>query len=105
LFSVIVPLLLSFNRYLSFTLNLHGGLGQQVAITAGLIGQDGGQVEVMEDITIEDVVVMVEVVVEVVVVEVAVVVEVVEVVVVVEVVAVVVEVVVEVAVVNNYPYE
>jgi hypothetical protein len=104
LFSVIVPLLLSFNRYLSFTLNLHGGLGQQVAIIAGRIGQDGGQVAAMEDITIEDVVVMVEVmvavVVEVVVEVVAVVVEVV-----VEVVAVVVEVVVEVAVVNNYPYE
>ncbi len=88
LFSVIVPLRLLFSKHLSFILNRCGGLGQQVAIIAGLIGQDGGQVVAMAVIATEADIVVVTWVVAVVVVEV-VVVEVVVVEVVVEVVAVV----------------
>jgi uncharacterized membrane protein AbrB (regulator of aidB expression) len=47
LFSVIVLLPLLFSRHLSFTLNRCGGLGQQVAIIAGHIRQDGGQAAAM----------------------------------------------------------
>jgi len=60
LFSVIVLLPSLFSKHLLFILNRCGGLGQQVAIIAGLIGQDGGQVVAMAVMVTEvDIVVMV----------------------------------------------